>query len=448
MSIISEETPAAAPTREKAPIRELTSLLHSEGMQEVVGQVPSNITRWGITGLFGILITFLVFCYYIKYPDLVEAPLVLKAYEEPKLLLARIDGNLDQILVQEGQFVQRNAPLAYLQTTADGQAVKALSTWATQLTDALLQGKPYPPALRREYTILKQQELGEVQPAFQSFSQAHAQYVLLLKNGFYDQKKAILLEELQNLNKTTKVLQQQKLLRKQDLNLTEQEFAAQERLYAERVISDFDFKREKAKVLAKKVYYQQIESDFINNLNNQTAKKSEVLELNKLVQDQANAFLTSLNALKSALLYWKQNYVISSPVAGTLHFASSLQEKQPVSLRQALFYITNGQALQYGEIQMPQQDFGKIRVGHQVIVKFEGYPAQQFGSVPAKIMFVSTLPTADGTYMVKVYFPQGLKTSRNIKLYGRIGMLAKAQVITQDLRLLDRFFYQFRKLVH
>ena len=43
--------------------------LRSEEVQEVMGQIPAWIVRWGITILFIVVLALLVGSYFFRYPD-------------------------------------------------------------------------------------------------------------------------------------------------------------------------------------------------------------------------------------------------------------------------------------------------------------------------------------------------------------------------------------------
>lgn len=55
--------------------------LRSEEVQEIMGQVPPAILRWGITVILAIVVTALTLCCFIKYPEnvSVQATLVNKS---------------------------------------------------------------------------------------------------------------------------------------------------------------------------------------------------------------------------------------------------------------------------------------------------------------------------------------------------------------------------------
>jgi len=93
---------------------------------------------------------------------------------------------------------------------------------------------------------------------------------------------------------------------------------------------------------------------------------------------------------------------------------------------------------------IPQFNMGKIENGDRVIIKFSGYPFQQYGSVRGTIKAISSVPK-NSKYMVKVGLPDGLTTGYGKKLTYREGMSASAEIVTANRRLIEKFIYKIRK---
>ncbi|MCA6486505.1 MAG: HlyD family secretion protein, partial [Chitinophagaceae bacterium] len=87
-----------------------------------------------------------------------------------------------------------------------------------------------------------------------------------------------------------------------------------------------------------------------------------------------------------------------------------------------------------------------VSVGQKVLLKFQAFPHEQFGSVAGKVEYISSTPTDSG-YLAKVILPKGLVTSYGKKLHYQYGLLAQADIITENMRLLERFYYNIRKQI-
>ncbi|MGC5198828.1 HlyD family efflux transporter periplasmic adaptor subunit, partial [Aphanothece microscopica] len=118
---------------------------------------------------------------------------------------------------------------------------------------------------------------------------------------------------------------------------------------------------------------------------------------------------------------------------------------QAIKAGQDLFYVLSERGAFKGEMYVGQQNFGKLKVGQKVIVKLPSYPFQEFGTLRGQVQSISEF-SRDSTFMVSVQFPDGLRTSSHRRIQFRNGMLATGEIITDELRILERIFMEFLKL--
>jgi HlyD family secretion protein len=72
------------------------------------------------------------------------------------------------------------------------------------------------------------------------------------------------------------------------------------------------------------------------------------------------------------------------------------------------------------------------------LIKFQAFPFQEYGVVNGIVLSISTLPASDNSFFATVDLPNGLTTNSGKRLNFRLGMSATAEIVTQDLRLLER----------
>ncbi len=419
--------------------------LRAEEVQELLTRPPKWLLRWGITVVFAVLTLVFAGSWVVHYPDLLKASFVLTATNAPKALLTHTDGKLTRLFVREGQAVRTGEVLAYLESTASHADVLRLSGQLARAWPVANSGNLE--AIDR-LNLTHYHRLGELQNAYQTFAQAHSQLRAYLAGGFYPKKRAILQQELADLQALSQNLGQQQMLHEQDQRLAEQDYAIQQQLADQKVIAPLDLKREESKAISRKLPAQQIASALISNQTAQRAKQKELLELDKQVTEQHDTFLQALNTLQSAADAWKTKYVVVAPVAGRVYFSSMLQENQPVALNQELFSVAPPTADYYGELRIPQQNAGKVAIGQAVLIKLAGYPYQEYGAIRGQITAIAQIPLKDSVFLARVQLPSGLKTSYGNTLAYKTGMTATADIITTDSRLLEKLFYQLRKVLN
>ena len=97
-----------------------------------------------------------------------------------------------------------------------------------------------------------------------------------------------------------------------------------------------------------------------------------------------------------------------------------------------------------GKLQIPSEGFGKVKVGQTVLVKLNGYPYMEYGVLKGKIESISKSPDIDLTtngisYAADVKLPDKLETTYRKKLHLIQKMNGEADIITDDIRLLEQF---------
>ncbi|MDN5811240.1 MAG: HlyD family efflux transporter periplasmic adaptor subunit, partial [Tetragenococcus koreensis] len=90
---------------------------------------------------------------------------------------------------------------------------------------------------------------------------------------------------------------------------------------------------------------------------------------------------------------------------------------------------------------------GKIKIGQKVNVSLNNYPDTEFGTLRGTVQHISALPDKDRRYLIDVQLPKKLTTSYNKEIEFKQEMAGSAEIITEDLRLIERFFYQFREIL-
>ncbi len=161
---------------------------------------------------------------------------------------------------------------------------------------------------------------------------------------------------------------------------------------------------------------------------------------------QKSVFVQALQTIKSQIQAWEFKYLIKAPVAGTVYFTGYFQENQEMKIGQSLFYVQPVNTAYFVEMLIPQYNFGKVKQGQEVLLKFQAYPYEQYGSVTGKIGFINSVATDSG-YLAKVVLTDGLVTTYKKPLLYRNGLFAQADIVTENMRLLERFYYNLIRQV-
>jgi HlyD family secretion protein len=425
-----------------ATLNDEIKLLSNE-VQEIISYRPIWILRNGIT-LFLIIISCLIAStFFISYPDVVHAGAILTSINAPKEVKTKTEGKLIKLYAAEGRYVKQNELLGFMESRANHLEVMSLSKTIDELQLLMNRGSA---EIVTRYLLESYQNLGEAQQAYQSFTQSFILFKQYLHNGYYLKKKAMLQNDMVYLQRLHANLLQQKEMEVEDLGLAKETFDANQSLKEDKVISPLDYRNEKSKYIGKALTIPQISSAIISNESSQHEKEKEILQLENDIAQQKGIFSQSLNTLKAQLDEWKTKYLLVAPIEGKIAFAGFVQENQQLKNNQTVCFINPENTQYFVEVNIPQQNFGKIKQGQKVLLKLPSYPFQEFGAITGKLGFISNIPTDSG-YLAKVLLPNGLQTNYKKLVQYHEGLSAQAEIITEDLKLSDRMLNQLRSVV-
>ncbi len=417
---------------------------HTDDMQDIITAVPGWLLRWGISLFFGILLLIAALAAFIRYPDIVKAQLKVDSPNSPKPVVSKISGKLVQLLAKENDTVKAGEPLAYLESTANHSKVLGLLANLKTLQQQVLQNKPLNAVLFNQADNL---QFGELQAGYQVFFQEYLLYKSTVENGFLVKKKTYLQKDLTYLSQQQQQLHDQKAIEQKDLVLASEEYEMHKKLEQQKVETKAEFRQEESKYLSKKSPLIQTESAIITGDNNYAAKQKEILELDNQVQEEKSKFLQALNSLISNAEDWKSKYVLSASQPGKLSFAGIIQENQVLAPGQEVFYIDPGNEAFFGEMTISQNNMGKVKEGQQVLVKLRSYPFEEYGMIRGRIKYIADVPYKDSIFISKVDFK--IRNSSDLKrpIHLKQGMMADAEIITQDATILQRLSRSFFKII-
>lgn len=418
--------------------------LRSESVQDILTQPPHWMIRWGNTIILIILVMVLIMSYLIKYPEFVPAPVVVTSQNPPEKLEARTNSKIEKIFIKNHQQVRKNDILMVMQSTANYQDVLALKKIVDSLTPGQLQSFPL-----HETSHFK---LGELQGDYNSFAKAFQDEALFTRLQPYAPENLAANQSISEYRARIATLQQQKKLEQAKYELTRKSYQRSQDLFNQGVISAVELENEKIKFIQEQQNLENINislsqmEEGISNLNKTKSGTAISTEKDKITYSSQT--LQLFEQLRKALKQWEQNYLIVSSTDGVASFQQFFGENQFVKTGDAILTILPENKEQLvGRMSVPSVNSGKVKTGEKVLIKLDNYRFQEYGIIEGRVQNISMSPDDKGNYYVDVTLPKGLRTSYNKTLPFDKELRGNAEIVTQDLRLIERFFYQMRKLL-
>ena len=386
----------------------------------------------------------LLMSYFIKYPEFVPAPIIVTSQNPPEKLEARINSKIEKILVKNQQEVKKNDILMILQSTANYQDVLRLKKLVDSISPNQIFSFPV-----NETSALK---LGELQSDYNTFAKAFQDEKLYAKLQPYAPENIAANQGLSEYSSRIATLKQQLSLENAKFDLSKKNFSRSQSLFDQGVISKMELENEKIKYLQAEQNLKIINislsqmQEGISTFNK--TKSGASISAQKDKSNYASQTLQMFEQLRKSLKQWEQSYLLISSTDGVVSFQQFWGENQFIKTNDVILSIlpTDKMAV-VGRMQVPSTNSGKIVPGEKVLIKLDNYRFQEYGIVEGKVQNISLAPDEKGNYYVDVILPNGLKTSYNKTLPLDKELKGNAEIVTEDLRLIERFFYQIRKLL-
>lgn len=418
--------------------------LRSEEVQDILTKVPHWMIRWGTVLIFAIILLLFFVSWFIKYPDVVNTEIVITTNIPPEKIVSKSSGRIEAILVKDKTIVSKNTTLAIIENTANYKDVFLLKS----IMDNYNINDP-----KKEFPFaqLKNTQLGEIESAYAVFQKDYqAQELNHDLQPFAIENRAQVSEKIQ-IKERLDILQQQKVINESELQLQKNEVARFEVLFAKGIISAQEMEAKKLNFLQAQKNYRsllasisQLKSSLIDNTkSSQNSQINSTKEEVNLGRNMAQSFYQ----LKKVIKDWELTYTLKSSISGTVTFLQVWTENQTINAGDNVFSIIPDAKNGFiGKVKAPALNSGKIKVGQRVNIRLANFPDREFGVLKGKIRNISLVPDKDGNILLDVELPNGLETSYKKQIVFQQEMKGSAEIVTEDLRLIERILYQFKSI--
>ena len=421
---------------------------YSEPVQEIMGSIPSWITRWGVTVIAGIFALIIIGCCIIRYPQTLTSSITLTSENPPSDLAARYDGLLDTVCVVNGQKVRNGDLVALLSTPADYGDIMAvrdlLDSLSSRERDALPDAVSSP-------SLYENYRLGDLQSSWSELVRSCSAYLNWSEIDQSGHQKRLVEEQIGKNREYYGDLLAQKAVLEQDMRYEQAGLERDSLLMAEGAISRAEYEATLKNWTSKKGSLASFEATLTSTQLSILQLRQQLTELEIQRQNEETEHLRGImqqaSQLKAQVAQWLEQYAVISPADGTVSLQKVWSRGQHVLVGDVIASVVpdNGDRV-IGRLQVPSSGFGKVEEGQTVNVRLNGFPYMEFGVLKGVVESIPAVPqtvaTAEGNsivYTVEVSFPDRL-----VDTYGKERPMVQqmdgtAEIITRDRRLIGQF---------
>src|SRR4030043_431614 len=292
--------------------------LRSEEVQDILGHVPAWIVRWGILVVLITVILIIVGSWFFRYPDIKRANVFITTENPPATLVARSNGKIQDLFVEDNQYVTAGTRLAIIENASDYKDVLLLDEITTEIRLKDL----------RQIRSLHKRELDLIYNQFIRDSMLFVKKVTAPAD--FDKSKSNLLGK--------------------------------------------QYEYEQVKI-------NESETDIQIAKLNQGILDLE-LSAAEETRKQQNAWQESFENLAAQISLWKQKDLLDAPIDGVVSFTTYWSKNQNVREgERVMTIIPSNEGKIIGKINLPIQGAGKVSLGQQVNIKVDNFPYLAYGMI-------------------------------------------------------------------
>jgi len=395
---------------------------------------------------------FLALAWLIKYPDIVSAEAKITTQNPPIRVMAFSRGKIKTLMAQDKQTVNENELLAVLEDPADYKDIQTvedkLNTIAVDNISSVAKLK-----------LPEKLALGALQNSYSGLSQKIKDLQYFFRTNIAAQKILALEEQIAQTGMLNVSLKKQEKILDEEVRLSEKAWNRTKQMFEDGSGSKLDIEAAEAGFLQQKRQLENLRANNVNNNIRIEQLKVQILELGRDKQDVYSAKLLDIQKdisnIKTEIKNWKQNFIITAPIAGKISMAKVLSPNQFVNANESIMAIVPHDDA--GKIicraALLPEGAGKVKEKMDVNIQLNGFPYQEFGVVKAKVNHISLLPDEEN-FIAEIHIPDSLIVSDSIlttykkKVHFRQEMKAVAQIIAEEKTIFQRIFDKILDVIY
>ena len=417
-------------------------ILYSDPVREIMGKPPKRILRWGTTIMFLVFVLFIFFAWLIRYPDIIPAAVEITTTNPPVTLVTKITGHINSLFVKEREKVNVGQLVALMETTASMKEIELLK----QTIDTIKTPETLSSRLLPAFS-----ELGELQGFYGTFLKNLSDLNNYMINDFYGSKIASLADEINGIQEFISRLSIKEKLYSENQRLEAKKYSRDSSLFVSKVIAESGLENSHQSLLRVSMELQQARLDHSSKTIEISEKRQQLQDYRITRIDEKEKLVSVLHEtflnLKAQINLWENTYLLISPIEGIVSFTKFWSANQSVVKDEPVVSIVPIDAGKFlGRINLKMERSGKVKTGMVVNIKLSGYPYMEYGMVRGIVKSKSLVPAEDA-YVIEIELPNGLTT-----LYGKTldftqNMQGTAEIITENIRLIQKIVNPFRYMV-
>ena len=246
--------------------------VRSDEIEAILGKTPNWLMRTGIMVMFIIFLVLLIGSSMFRYPDIVNAKIVISTEYPSIALVSKVGGRLVNLDVKDKELVTVNQLLAVQESASSAKDMLQLNAW--------INNNSQPELISPVDAIFsKEQQLGEVMPYFLDLKMAFVNYSKFVELNYHAQNKRLLEEQIEYMNNYVIHAKNQIDLFDNEMKLARNDYLRDSSLHEKQIISPMEMEQSKSVLLQKRISQEGNMASLANIKTQLSQLKQNLLEL-------------------------------------------------------------------------------------------------------------------------------------------------------------------------
>ena len=419
--------------------------LRSEEMRDILGYVPHWIVRWGASVILSVLLLLILIAYLVKYPDVIPARITLQTQSPPIPVISRNSGKLIQLNVANDEMVVKDQIIGILNSSTDTTAVQQLKTQLQKMEGLKINSSI------GKLQLYPVNHLGNLEDVYAQLVRSVNDYQNFLRNQNPTKRVNAVQNQIAAFKNLGEELERQRGIYQRNVEIAKGNFYRYQQALRGGSVSMIQVEQAEADLIRHIQALANLEARIQENNLQITSQNTGIVEINSSASEQENTLQQNieqaLSSVKAQLANWELNHILKASIDGTVSLPDRVKLQQSIKAGEEVMTIVpvGGEQQIVGKIQLPLFGLGKVDIGQRVNIKLDSYPHTEFGMLNTAVADIAAVPR-ENTYEATVYLPDVLTSNYNKELPFKQGMQGTAEVITEDLRLIERIFNQLKSI--
>ncbi|WP_430908655.1 HlyD family efflux transporter periplasmic adaptor subunit [Maribacter sp. 2-571] len=418
--------------------------LRSPDFQDILSHVPNKIIKWGSGLILGIIAIAIFLTWLIKYPETVSGQAIVTTKQPTIKVVTKISGKIEKLFIKNESKIDEGDYIVKIESQVHIKEINFLDSLLKQVFN-LLNGSPASLNLLPHNGFV----FGEAQTVYNQLIKSLQDYQEHLEDDYFLEGIKNLESQIANYKYLLQLNSEQIKSSEAEREYARERLEANNKLYDKGVISKMEWFQEKTIFSQKDQNSQITKKDLVQSKITLTEYEKQLAQLKFEKKEKERNLKNQINQnaiqIKNFINSWEQNYVLVSPTDGIINYLDDWTENEFVKGGEPVFAVVPDNQEFLAVLQLSAFGFGKVKVGQKVLVRLDNYPFQEYGELEGKVQSISAVPNQD-LYRVEIALAKKMVTRYKKVIKYTPEMTGTAKIITEDLRLIERLLYKFRKI--